>query len=198
MASTALPESTSSAERKAGAREPTKVKVRSKRHVRSGQTIAIRGRARPAARRWVTVRVAGRKLKTVRTRADGRFRVRWRAPRAGVFKARAIARGTKHVKPGRSGKAQLNVYRAAEASWYGPGFYGNRTACGKTLTTSTLGVANKHLPCGTKVTLRYRGRTARVRVIDRGPYAGNREYDLTGATKAKLGFGSTGVVLSTR
>ena len=91
----------------------------------------------------------------------------------------------------------MNVYRPAAASYYGPGMYGNRTACGKTLTPSTVGVANKTLPCGAKLTLRYRGRTVRVRVIDRGPYAGNREYDLTAATKAKLGFGSTGTVLTT-
>jgi peptidoglycan lytic transglycosylase len=35
-------------------------------------------------------------------------------------------------------------------------------------------------------------------VVDRGPYAGNREYDLTAAAKAKLGFPSTGTVLTTR
>ena len=66
------------------------------------------------------------------------------------------------------------------------------------LTPGTLGVAHKSLPCGTKVTLRYRGRTVRVRVIDRGPYVGAREFDLTAATKQRLGFGSTGTVLTTR
>ena len=67
-----------------------------------------------------------------------------------------------------------------------------------TLTPGTLGVANKTLPCGTKVTLRYHGRSVRVPVIDRGPYSGNREFDLTAATKARLGFASTGTVWSTR
>jgi rare lipoprotein A (peptidoglycan hydrolase) len=37
----------------------------------------------------------------------------------------------------------------------------------------------------------------RVPVIDRGPYVSGREFDLTGATKEKLGFGSTGIVLTT-
>lgn len=37
------------------------------------------------------------------------------------------------------------------ASWYGPGLYGNRMACGGRLTTSTWGVAHKALPCGTRV-----------------------------------------------
>jgi rare lipoprotein A (peptidoglycan hydrolase) len=41
--------------------------------------------------------------------------------------------------------------------------------------------------------LRYRSRTVAVRVIDRGPFPGNREFDP--ATKQRLGFGSTGTVL---
>jgi rare lipoprotein A len=79
-----------------------------------------------------------------------------------------------------------------------PGLYGGHLACGGTLSAGTLGVAHKSLPCGTKVTLHYHGRTVRVPVVDRGPYVGGREFDLTAATKQKLGFGSTGTVLSTR
>jgi rare lipoprotein A (peptidoglycan hydrolase) len=142
--------------------------------------------------------VAGKKVKTVRTQGDGRFVVRWSAPGSGVYEAEAIAQGTGHAKRARSRDQRINVYRPAAASYYGPGLYGNGTACGQTLTPGTLGVANKHLPCGAKVTLRHRGRTVTVRVIDRGPFAGNREYDLTAATKAKLGFGDTGTVLTTR
>ena len=55
-----------------------------------------------------------------------------------------------------------------------------------------MGVANKTLPCGTLVTLRYDGRTVRVAVIDRGPYVAGREFDLTEATKQALGFGGVG------
>ena len=55
-------------------------------------------------------------------------------------------------------------------------------------------MAHKSLPCGTKVALRYKGKTVVAPVIDRGPYAGNREYDLTAETKRRLGFGSTGTV----
>ena len=94
--------------------------------------------------------------------------------------------------------ARLNVYRRSYASWYGPGLYGNRTGCGGTLHPGTLGVAHKTLPCGTKVTFRYRGRSVRVAVIDRGPYVGGREWDLTGAAARRLGFRGHGVVLSTR
>ena len=61
-----------------------------------------------------------------------------------------------------------------------------------------LGVANKTLPCGTLVTLRYGGRTVRVPVVDRGPYVEGREFDLTEATKRALGFEGVGEVWSNR
>ena len=90
------------------------------------------------------------------------------------------------------------MYRPTHASWYGPGLYGNSTACGGALTPGRLGVAHRWLPCGTRVTLRYRGRSVTVPVIDRGPFAAGREWDLTAATKSKLRFGDVGVVWSTR
>jgi rare lipoprotein A len=93
---------------------------------------------------------------------------------------------------------RVNVYRRAAASWYGPGLYGNRLGCGGTLTAGRIGVAHKTLPCGTRLALRRRGRTLRVRVIDRGPYAGGREYDLTEATARKLRFRGHGSILVTR
>ena len=181
-----------------GGRSDSAVKLRVERHVMAGDTVKIRGKAQPGGNRWVTVRVDGKRVKTVRTSKDGSFRVRWNAPRAGIYKAKATVRGTAQATRARSRSRQINAYRAAHASYYGPGLYGNSTACGQTLTPSTVGVANKSLPCGTKVTFRYGGRTVEARVIDRGPYAGNREWDLTAALKAKLRFGTTGRVLSTR
>jgi rare lipoprotein A len=79
-------------------------------------------------------------------------------------------------------------------SWYGPGFYGNRTACGLKLTTKTHGVAHKTLPCGTKVTFRYRGKEITVPVIDRGPYIKGRQWDLTGWTCTYLRHCFTGYI----
>jgi rare lipoprotein A (peptidoglycan hydrolase) len=75
-----------------------------------------------------------------------------------------------------------------QATWYGPGFYGNRTACGQTLKKTTIGVAHKKLPCGTKVTFAYMGRWVRAKVIDRGPYNGDYKWDLTKKTAKRLGF----------
>jgi 3D (Asp-Asp-Asp) domain-containing protein len=76
---------------------------------------------------------------------------------------------------------------SSRASWYGPGLYGNVTACGQTLRKSTVGVAHKKLPCGTKVAIAYRGRWARATVIDRGPFIAGRKWDLTYQLAARLG-----------
>jgi rare lipoprotein A len=95
-------------------------------------------------------------------------------------------------------RGKVTVYRQSLASWYGPGFIGGRTACGTTLTAGTLGVANRTLPCGARVTFHYHGRTVTARVVDRGPYVAGRDWDLTPAVKARLGFPSTGTVWSTR
>ena len=73
------------------------------------------------------------------------------------------------------------------ASWYGPGFFGNHTACGQVFTPSSYGVAHKTLACGTIVTL-VRGTTKiEAPVIDRGPYIAGRTFDITGPVKAALG-----------
>jgi peptidoglycan lytic transglycosylase len=87
------------------------------------------------------------------------------------------------------------VYRRAAVSWYGPGLYGNKLSCGGRLTPGTLGVAHKTLPCGAHVTLRKGNRVLRVPVVDRGPYAGGREFDLTSATRERLHFRGVGSLL---
>jgi hypothetical protein len=84
--------------------------------------------------------------------------------------------------------------RSSGASWYGPGFFGNKTACGQTLRRSTQGVAHKTLPCGSKVLIGYKGRFVLTTVIDRGPYVRGRAWDLTSATRSSLGFDGVGNV----
>ncbi len=76
---------------------------------------------------------------------------------------------------------------AVLASWFGPGLYGNGTACGETLTSALLGVADRTLPCGTPVTLQYGSSRITVPVVDRGPWVYSREFDLTYATRLALG-----------
>ncbi len=95
-------------------------------------------------------------------------------------------------------RVEFRPRKRRTATWYGPGLYGNTTACGQELTPELMGVAHKTLPCGTKVTLRHKGRRVGVPVIDRGPYVGAREYDLTAATARKLRFRGHGGILTTR
>lgn len=170
-------------------------------HVRVGQKSSITGTIsnhRPGVA--VIVQTAKGKgwhqVARSKTNGGGRFSAAWRPRHAGSYavRIRALFPG---VKPWRV-SGRVDAYRAAMASYYGPGLYGSALACGGTLTPSKLGVANKTLPCGTRVTLRYRGRSVTVPVIDRGPYVAGREFDLTSATRARLGFGSTGIVWSSR
>ena len=82
--------------------------------------------------------------------------------------------------------------RSAGATWYGPGLYGNHTACGQTLRPDTIGVAHRSLPCGTAVKFVYHGRAVVTRVIDRGPYSHGNAWDLTNGARQALGFEGVG------
>src|SRR5262245_34822899 len=63
--------------------------------------------------------------------------------------------------------ARTKVHRTGLATWFGPGFYGQTTACGQTLTPAVVGVANRTLPCGTLVRVTYHGHALVVPVLDR-------------------------------
>jgi hypothetical protein len=136
-----------------------------------------------------------RTLAHTRTGTEGRFRLRYVPSETASEQVRLRFAGDAEDLGAHRRLGRLNVYRLAEASWYGGG---GELACGGELTSATMGVANKTLPCGTEVTLRYDGRSVRVAVIDRGPYVAGREFDLTEATKQVLGFGGVGEVWSTR
>ncbi len=96
--------------------------------------------------------------------------------------------GADGVVDSRTSAALVRTMPRQRATWYGPGFFGNETACGKTLTRRTQGVAHRTLPCGSKVVVRYRGRFVRTKVIDRGPYSNGAKWDLTQATAEALNF----------
>jgi rare lipoprotein A len=151
----------------------------------SGRTVALQALG---SRGWSTIA-------STHTSRGGRFRVRYVPHRVGSERLRLRFAGDAADLSARRSLGFLNVYRLAEASWYGGS---GGLACGGELTSATMGVANKTLPCGALVTLRYGDRTVQVRVIDRGPYVAGREFDLTEATKRALGFGDVGEVWSTR
>ena len=87
----------------------------------------------------------------------------------------------KKVAPNISNNSKSSGWKTdPEISWYGPGFYGNRTACGEKLTTDLVGVASRTLACGTIVDFKWNGKVIKVPVVDRGPYVSGRIFDLTG------------------
>ncbi|MBS1861750.1 MAG: RlpA-like double-psi beta-barrel domain-containing protein [Actinobacteria bacterium] len=166
--------------------------------VLTGGDVTLRGKVRPRGAHRVKVVLSGpeAKILALRTKSNGTFRVKWDAGAIGNYDVTAYGVHDARVRGSHSPARHLTSYRLAGASYYGPGLYGNGVACGGTLEPGTLGVANKTLPCGTKVKLRYRGRQVTVPVIDRGPYVAGREYDLTEATKKALRFPGVGDVMA--
>lgn len=80
------------------------------------------------------------------------------------------------------------------ASWYGPGFNGNRSASGEIFNQNALTAAHRSLPFGTrvKVTNMRTGRSVVVRINDRGPHIRGRIIDLSAAAARILGVMQTG------
>lgn len=76
------------------------------------------------------------------------------------------------------------------ASWYGPGFHGNRTSSGEIYDQNDLTAAHQTLPLGTRVAVTNldNGRQVEVRVNDRGPFAKGRVIDLSYAAARSLGM----------
>jgi rare lipoprotein A (peptidoglycan hydrolase) len=95
---------------------------------------------------------------------------------------------------GGAGLVFSSPMRSAGATWYGPGLYGNGTACGQTLRPGTIGVAHRTLPCGTTIKLLYHGHALVTKVIDRGPYTPGNDFDLTNGARLVLGFEGVGQV----
>jgi rare lipoprotein A (peptidoglycan hydrolase) len=126
--------------------------------------------------------------------SDGTFTAAWRTNHIGRFAIRVVMASAGARAAAASPALSITVYRPSIATWYGPGFFGRRTACGQRLRRTTLGVANRRLPCGTEVALYYRGRTITVPVVDRGPFANNAEWDLTDATRQALGVTGTATI----
>jgi rare lipoprotein A len=109
---------------------------------------------------------------------------------AGAFAVGALA-NTGGVAAGVS-TPKAPVHRTGIATWFGPGFYGKRTACGQIMTPELVGVANRTLPCGTLVKVSYHGHLLTLPVIDRGPYSHiGADWDLTTGAALTLGVEDT-------
>ncbi len=151
----------------------------------AGRTVEIQ--RQDVERRWVTAA-------TAQVRTDGAYLARWRADVTGRQSLRAIVQGATAQVAAAPATTQVTVYRPVRASWFGPGFFGRRTACGQRLSRGLVGVAHRRLPCGTLVEVYHRGRTVTAPVVDRGPFANGAHYDLTSAAARQLGMRATGTI----
>lgn len=148
-------------------------------HDAAGKTVQVQARSGEGP--WLAVATAP-------ADASGAFATSWRPSGPGQFELRGVIAGATTATDAGSASAPrtVTVYKPARATWYGPGFYGKQTACGMRLTRSLVGVAHKKLPCGTQVSVSYRGRSIVAPVVDRGPFAHNAQWDLTAAAAKQL------------
>jgi rare lipoprotein A len=148
---------------------------------RAGRTVALQGHS---AAGWRT-------LAHARTGGRGGFAVRYTPGATGIGRhLRVLFKGDRGNARSVDAAGAMTVYQQSVASWYQDG---GSTACG---FHAGLGVANKSLPCGTKVRFRHAGHAVTATVDDRGPYVGGREWDLNQNTAAALGFDGVGTVWS--
>ena len=160
-----------------------------------GGLVVVHGLLKPS-RRGATVKLmarAGRRWRTLaigRTRRDGHFGIRYRVRGEGATPVRVRFSGSRRLRAVSAAAGRIVSLAPAVASWY---YDGGNTACG---FHATYGVANKTLPCGSKVTLSYGGRTVVATVDDRGPYVYGRSFDLNQNTARYLGMWGVGTVFA--
>jgi rare lipoprotein A len=149
---------------------------------RAGRTVTLQGHSGSG---WQT-------LGRAHTGRRGGFAVHYAPTATSIGRhLRVIFRGDRANARSVGSAGATTVYEESVASWYQDG---GSTACG---FHAGLGVANKSLPCGTKVRFRHAGHTVTATVDDRGPYVGGRTWDLNQNTAAALGFAGVGTVWST-
>lgn len=103
------------------------------------------------------------------------------------LEAPLVAKPTQTVRP-------LKVW-FGQASWYGPTFEGRTTASGELYDMTASTAAHASLPFGSMVRLinTRTGRSAVVRINDRGPYVKGRELDVSYQVAERLGIINRGV-----
>jgi hypothetical protein len=127
--------------------------------------------------------------------ADGSFLARWRTDAIGQFTVRALLAGNEAQAAATAPlTTSVTIYRPAKATWFGPGFYGKKTACGQAMTHALMGVAHRTLPCGTPVAVFFGGKSITVPVVDRGPFGTGAKYDLTSAAAKELDMAQSSTI----
>ena len=161
----------------------------------AGSTVVVHGMLRPE-RRGAKVRLvalSGRRWHTLavgRTHRNGHFGISYRVRDLGATPIRVAYSGSRRTHAASADAGRIVALSPTVASWY---YDAGNTACG---FHATYGVANKTLPCGTKVTLSYGGHTVVATVDDRGPYVYGRSFDLNQNTARHLGMWGVGTVFA--
>lgn len=115
-------------------------------------------------------------------------RARARVARAHARLLIRLARMPKPAPAPRPAKAPAVKWLTAKVSWYGPGFYGHGMAGGGILRPTSMVVAHRTLPFGTRIEFSFRGKTVIAAVKDRGPFVAGRTFDLGPGVAVALGF----------
>ena len=161
----------------------------------SGSTVVVRGALVPDGR-YAQVKLIARSghqwrtVATTRTGGGGHFSFRYRVNQVGTTPVRVRYRGNTRLRAASAAAGRIVGLAPTVASWY---YDSGNTACG---FHATYGVANKTLPCGTKVTISYGGRSVLATVDDRGPYVYGRSFDLNQTTARYLGMWGVAQVMA--
>ncbi len=103
--------------------------------------------------------------------------------------------GSCSVSKDKKETVKYEFYQKGEASWYGPGFNGKKTASGEIFNMNKLTAAHRKLPFGTivKVTNLKNNKSVVVKVNDRGPFKKGRIIDLSEKAAEQIGLIKDGV-----
>lgn len=135
------------------------------------------------------IRVAAlRAERSAKAKALAVTRAHARAARARAHLQVRLARMPKPAPAPRRAKAPAVKWLTAKVSWYGPGFYGHGMAGGGILRPTSMVVAHRTLPFGTRIQFSFRGKTVIAVVKDRGPFVAGRTFDLGPGVAVALGF----------
>lgn len=119
-----------------------------------------------------------------------------RSPYGGTEKPTAVKIGKPYTVQGIRYVPKYEAFYEATgmASWYGPGFHGRRAASGERFDENAMTAAHTTLPMPSlvRVTNLNNGRSAVVRVNDRGPFTKGRILDLSKAAASELDMIRTG------
>jgi rare lipoprotein A len=143
------------------------------------------------------IRQLGARMKAQRVLALRQIVARASVMASLLFMAACNTTTAEIVSTGSIGSSDLTVgrqFQRGQASWYGPGFHGRRTANGESFNSGAMTAAHRSLPFGARVRVvnESNGSSVVVRINDRGPFARGRVIDLARSPAQTLGLTSTG------